>query len=426
MDLMEAIDVADIPTNPDWLKKAVLPITQEEGKTGPSLFRKEVEAYARDRLPKSIVKPFLILVNQAYRAVFPQVKTQEQYFSFVRKIISERFGAKSPEYAMSLELMRIDQNVKYARTDAYDEKLRERNQAENVLWFDLKQDVSDVVSANWNSQDEARAAVALMLASGCRPIDLLVMNTFAPDTRGDNWMKVSDIAKKRKKDFTTTRPLIYLRYTQFSEAVKRVRKGFEDRYAPMLDGKNQLKPAVKAILSARVRDIYGEARAEADDITPMTLRKLYANAAHELYSPQSTKSVFISQILGHEPNNLKVSQAYTTVRFRQEAGGVIPGEVLLKTQVLETKLAELEQKLAQIAAATPTPAKTAALLTGKSKLFRDKTADVAKIMEAVKELEKEGKNLSFRRVAEASGVSLRTVQPILNDYRLRKQNPTDD
>ena len=267
-----------------------------------------------------------------------------------------------------------------------------------------------------------------MLASGTRPVELLDKNTFTADPKQKQWVKVSDIAKKRegKKDFTTTRPIVGYTGKEFVGAVKDLRDKLSGKELYIQEGSDagQLKKSYSRLIGVRLEKYFSN----DPEITPKTLRKLYGNLAHALYGGSSNLNVFLSEVLGHDPEDLQTSFSYSTVRViignkqsnTDNGNSGSNPELEVKTESLQKQTDMLKNEIQKInEKVNSISSNTTETSEKKENITRNMTDDkkVEIVKKTIAKMVKDGKKISQESVGRESGVNLRIVRPIVNEWK---------
>jgi integrase len=236
----------------------------------------------------------LKLLNTIYTQIFKNISTLDNYFTQdIRKVIHFRFpdidGIQSKEYIFSKTLARLDPKVK---EDLFkSQKIKANSKAEDVEEIELRY-VIDKIKKNIKSNDPIRRAFALLLASGCRPIELFHLSNF--EVIDNHWIKQDKVAKKRGIIVSVEKPIIYLTSSQFIIEVEKMRNDAKKRFPSFIRSKeitvmrNDEKFCKKDQLLLDSIFIAGNliAREVFDDEEGMTLyttKSLYGAASYYIY-----------------------------------------------------------------------------------------------------------------------------------------------
>ena len=347
--------------------------------TAPSIFTNVIVNNIL-KLNKTETKLSLSLICKLGVAFYDGSKTRDVFYTKIRKPILEKYGKDSPEYIQTLDLMKITKEERTKLNKDYKKKVKNANK--NVKTY-YSNDLMDIIEKTKNNDDWATRAVGLILASGCRAVELLDKNTFKIDPkRKDNWVIVGNIAKKRegKKDFVTIRPIIGYTAKEFIDAVNDFRKSISNKKIYMTEGneKGQLNKSNSQLLSKRAKEIFND-----PEITSKTLRKLYGNMAHLLYGGDCNLNIWLGSVLGHDEDDFQTSFSYSTVK-------VVNGDNPEEKE--EEKKEENKSNTRNLS------------VEKKEQIVRD----------TIKKMLKNGEKISQDKVSRESGISWRIVRNIVN------------
>lgn len=295
-------------------------------------------------------------INKVYHKLITNPSTLDNYFTAdVRKPISVRFGIDSREHKLAKELVRLDYEVKGKLLKDAKTKVFQKNQ--NTIQTDSKF-IIDLIRDNVHSEDSLRVAVALLIASGSRPIELFARSEYKKLDNG--WVTQSNIAKKKGESVSVKKPLIYLSADQFIEALTKLRESLKGRFKNIVSPKTgQLSSSINTAANNVAKKIFEGKQ----DFTLYTARKLYANLSYDLYGKNKKTivgdspnlQVWISSVLGHQEGSLSTSANYSHVSLAPD--NTTPDELKRKQDLIETKIEELETRMddASISQAPATP-----------------------------------------------------------------------
>lgn len=348
--------------------------------TAPSVFTNVVVDNIL-KLNKTETKLALSLICKLGIIFYELPKSRDVFYTKIRKPFLQKYGKDSPEYIQTLDLMKITKEERTKLNKEYKAKVKKSNK--NVKTYYSK-DLMDIIEKTKNNDDWATQAVGLILASGTRAVELLDKNNFKVDPkRKDNWIIVSNIAKKRegKKDFVTSRPIVGYTAREFIDAVADFRKSISNRKIYITEGteKGQLNKSNTQLLGKRAKELFND-----PEQTSKTLRKLYGNLSHALYGGDSNLNIFLGEVLGHDPEDFQTSFSYSTVKVVKGNAPKIEQEEEPKNPNI--KMLTIEQK---------------------EKIVHD----------TIKKMVKNGEKISQDKVSQKSGISWRIIRPIVNSYK---------
>jgi hypothetical protein len=337
-------------------------------------------------VPKKDIHLVLSLCEILGRTFYDVPTSRDIFYSKLRKPILEKYGYRSPEYEKTLDLMKITKDERIKIKKDYGKKIKTANKERKTFY---SEDLINVIEKTKDNADWEDTAIGLMLASGCRTVELLDKNTFTADPKQKEWVTVSDIAKKRegKKDFTTSRPIIGYTGKDFIDAVTELREKLSEKELYIEEGSDagQLKKSYSRLIGVRLKNYFPN----DPKITPKTLRKLYGNLSHVLYGGTSNLNIWLGGVLGHDEEDLQTSFSYSTLI-------VIIGsnpELDVKTEILQTP-----QKRENIT----------------KNMTDDKKVELVK--KTIAQMVKDGKKISQESVGRESRVGWRTVRPVLAEW----------
>jgi len=232
-------------------------------------------------------------IEKIGEVIYPKSSTRDVFYTNVRNELKKQYPIESPEYILCLDNMKITRDERKELQTNYVKKVKERNKQQ--IQFN-QNEILDKIKELKDGEDIVERFILGLLISGCRPCELLHKNTF--EVHSETEVKISNLAKKRglKNSQTCIRPIIDLSPEQFIELVNEIRDQVENT-------KNFNKKVAR-----RTKKLL--------DCSPCVLRKLYGNLAYQLFcSDNVNQNVYLSEILGHDENDLQTSFSYSTVRI---------------------------------------------------------------------------------------------------------------
>lgn len=301
------------------------------------------------KVPKDKFEDPLKLINNIYSNLYTNTKTLDGMISKdVRKIILEKYGEKSSQYTLSKKLVKISYKDKGVLIQREKDKVFEKNA--NRLEFN-SDEIIRIVKDNINSDDPLRNAIALLIASGCRPIELFERAKFtaAPEV-GPNWVIQDYVAKRKDKDAKPlTKPIVYFKATEFIDLLKKMRGVLHDKYPTFVTPKGELISSISSKANLLAKEIF-EYR---QGVTLYTTRKIYGITSYELYSKATdifganpSYNIWLNGVLGHSKGSLMTSHNYSHVELSKE--DVTPEELAIKQNILEQKIEDVEDKIEDV------------------------------------------------------------------------------
>lgn len=294
------------------------------------------------------------LIDNVYPRLYTNLNTLDNYFSQdVRTLIFKRFGA-GEYYEMAKEQVALPWEVKGALEEAKRKKTLEKNQKPLEIKTD---DIIGFIRDNIISEDPFRKAVALLIASGSRPVELFVRSTYTEyedEFTNGHWVRQTKIAKKKGRDVEVLKPIIYLKAKQFITELEYVREKLKERYGTLSENNDEekIRSSIRDRANITAKQIFGNAFKDAnvEEITLYTARKLYANLSYELYGRNRKTihgnkipySLWLSFVLGHEGKSGSLNN-YTHVALEQEFEH--HEDLTARQNLLEQKVEQLEERV---------------------------------------------------------------------------------
>jgi len=392
--------------------------------TAPSVFT-DIVAGNILKLKNNEMKVALSLLAKLGIKFYDNITSRDMFYSKIRKPILDKYGKEKDEYKQTLELMKITKAQRTKLNTEANKKVRQANKTRKTYY---SEDIINVIQETKDSSDWATEAISLMLASGCRPIELLDKNTFKVDRKQKDWVIVGNIAKKRqgKQDTTTSRPVIGYTAQGFVKAVADFRESISDRelYIDKGANKGQLKKANVSLISRRLKKYF------PDEITPKTLRKLYGNLSHLLYGGTSNLNIWLGDVLGHDEKDKNTSFSYSTLRVvlgnkdkNSDNANMGNPELEVKTEILnkksemlKTQLEKMNERLDNFGTKIDECDKPCK--PNKRNLTTEKKEQIVK--DTIERMVKDGMKISQERVICESGISWRITRGVVSEWKAKK------
>jgi hypothetical protein len=274
---------------------------------------------------------------KVYTTLYPNLKTRRQTLSEIRR----KFILKYQSKKLYLESQKdayfnIDMNERIGINETYIEKITEQNK--DKLQVDL-QHVLDTMRQLILSKNVYERGLCLLLAGGMRPIELFYRNEVETIEDMPNWIRVSNLAKKRDGESQqTTRPIVMLSANQFIAELQRFRKHFKGKSVKVVDPKTG-SDKLAADKSQTMNKIALKHFPFLKDLQQQSslMRKIYVDMSFTMFAdPKKTNyNSWVSEKLGHSGLLTSFSYSWVSVRNKEE----------IKETELYEKITMLEQKL---------------------------------------------------------------------------------
>jgi len=292
------------------------------------------------------IQKILKLLNKVYPKLFKNTTTLDNYFSNdIRRPLAKRFGENSTEHKLSKKLARLDYEVKGEILKAAKAKVFEKNS--NRTEYSTEQ-ILTIIRENIVSDDPMKRAVALLAASGARPIELFEKANFIPFAyeNSNSWVEQDFVAKKKGAVVSVVKPILYLTNQKFIDELKSMRDELHERYPTFLGKNGQLL----ASISQRLNKVSKQIFEFEEDFTAYTSRKLYGLLSFDLYGrvpnlygTNVSYQAWLSRVLGHKENDITTAANYSTFTLKPET--VTPIDIASQQLVLTNKIEAIETRL---------------------------------------------------------------------------------
>ena len=267
-------------------------------------------------------RPGAVLVDTSIKIVSMKPKSQTQILKRLkvlyraleltytnRNSLSTKLGKIRPyirrfqkprvyDLALTDEYFNIPQSENMKKKLEYKKKVI----AENMNLQPIPAGIIDAALDYLESNDRYKKAIALLLFTGSRPIELLHTGVYEEVKDDNEHLIVSGIAKKREGNtrLQVTRPIIGITAQRALDEINEMREIFNSY--KVLDKNNQLASNIVRGLMAAASGL---------GVRTYTLRKIYSRIAYEQYGQNQNYNIFITQILGHE--DITTSFSYSTM-----------------------------------------------------------------------------------------------------------------
>lgn len=347
----------------------------DKGKEVSSL--KDIVKTKMMNIDPSLLKRAFYYINNVYPKLWPNLNTLDNYFTNdVRVLISKRFGKESEEYKMAKKDVAIPYDVKGQMIKESKQKVEEKNQKPITT---TSRTIIDLIKDNIISEEPFRKAVALLIACGSRPVEMILRSTYTEynndhkdsgiePTNGE-WVRQTNVAKKRGKDESLLKPIIYLKAEQFISELKYVREKLKGIYGSLSENKDpeKIRSSIRDNMNIVAKNIFGSSFKDQkhEDNKENTLylaRKLYANLSYKLYSERNTihgetiaHPNWLKKVLGHDGAGSVENYSHVKIINEDESREDLTARQNLLEQKVEQLEERLEEKQVPQAEAEPVP-----------------------------------------------------------------------
>ena len=328
----------------------------DEGESTNVVIRRFTPWYMTNKVKSKNLTSVLKSLDLIYPKLYLNHNTLDNYFSTdIRKPIAKRFGNKSEEHKLSLELTALTWDQKGEVIKKAKEKVTEKNSYRTIFSGNR---VLKLIKDNITSTDVLRKAVALLLASGARPNEMFGKGVFTPIEDHPHWIKQVYIAKRRGEEGEPViKPIIYLTAKEFIEEVQIMREGLAKRYKHIIVEKTG---QVSSSVSTAANDMAKVIFEHQEKMTLYKSKDLYGSLSYDIYGKVSgplgdnhSLSMWLQKLFGHASSG--TVNNYSGYAIEHD---VIPNEVVLARQeVIEAQIDDLKERLEEkkIPEADPEP-----------------------------------------------------------------------
>lgn len=234
---------------------------------------------------------------------YDSITSRDVFYTKIRKPLLLKYGKTSLEYIETLELMKITKEQRLKINEDYRQNIKDKNKAPEIFYT---QDILTIIEKCRHHDDWAIQTIGLMLGYGGRLSEILYKNEFEIN---DNNIIVKNIGKKRedKKDVICIRPVIGYTPQEFINIVKQLRNSLTNILIVKGNDKGQLNKRYSKTITEKMYELFKQ------ECKPSLCRKLYGNLSYLLYGNNQNLNVWLSDVLGHDKNDLTTSFSYSTI-----------------------------------------------------------------------------------------------------------------
>ena len=287
-------------TNEVYFKKLSEFKTKEEFSThyGNKNFKQNLYQDCQDILTQGVnIKYFLTCINQIYSTLYSNDHTKENLFVKLRKSL---WKANTPEYNLSLEILKIPKEIKKKQIEDYQEKVEKNNTEKKIFQYHSLMKIIDGLKIGKTKEE---LFLFCLFSYGGRPADLF-QNKIEPQNETE--IIVSNIAKKHKDDVDVSciRPLIGCTSAEFIRI--RNQMLFLFKGIKIYNDDNQINTNIMLNLNKEFNFYFPE-------YTIKIIRKLYGALAFKEYGGTQNMNLFLKKTLGHK--GVEVSFSYSQIEL---------------------------------------------------------------------------------------------------------------
>lgn len=288
----------------------------------------------------------LVNLNIVYHYLFKRDSTLDNYFSGdIRTKMTKTHGYDSVPHKLSLEITKLSWKRKGDLLRAQAEKTYAKNKNTHVV---KHSEILSMIKESLESDNIFKRSLALLIASGCRPIEFFNRSEFEVAETPSGWLLQHGIAKKRGNDpiKTVLKPLILITPQKFIEEWTSIKTQLAERYKSLKSATiktDKLSASISKNINEVAKVVFKQFETDTEEPTAYDSRALYANLSFELYGrgKQSivgnapTLDVWVSEVLGHKAGTQDTSKHYTRYTVVMD----------LETNKLKETISNLKEKL---------------------------------------------------------------------------------
>lgn len=262
-------------------------------------------------------------LDKVIKQLFMNENTSENVFVQFRKPIRDKYGDTSQIYIKSTHILGVSRERALERREEYQNKVAEKGlnrRNQNAIYDD---EIYSAIDAGINSSDPLEKAIAVMLNTGSRSIEVLKVSTYSEVTYNPLFIHVKGIAKDRsKKGYdkkVIIRPLINLSSDQVINAVNYIRENLN------VEGDNNaISSRYNQTMNKRMKKLFPS----HPELTAHKCRYIAGQMAYLLYGNNGVENSYIQQFLGHEDG--ATSRTYQSINVKLRHQVEIPNDIQLK------------------------------------------------------------------------------------------------
>jgi integrase len=265
-------------------------------------------------------------LDKIIKTLYPNENTSEGVFTEFRKPLRQKYGDKSEIYIQSTHKLGVSRERSIQRKEDYKAKVASKGlmRRQQTPFYD--DEIYSVIDKAIDSTNPLEQAIAVMLCTGSRGIEVLKVSTYN-ETDQEGFIKVKGIAKDRGNrgyaNKVLIRPVIRCSAKQIVDAVKQLRSKLD------VTGENdKVSDRYNSQINKLVKKFFPKQQP-----TSHKMRYISSNLAYLLFGEGGTENTYIQNYLGHEEGN--TSRTYQSINVKLRNRIDTPSE-------LEAKISELE------------------------------------------------------------------------------------
>ena len=327
--------------------------------------------------------------------------------SQLKKVVKDKYGASSTIYKTMMDIGITDEK-RIKRDDEYKKKVILRNDNRDNLPVIFVEDIENIIHQAKQSNNDYDKAIAVLLASGVRSIDLLKVAIFDEEKGNSNLINIKNFSKTRGVKKGNLRPLIGLKADEVIKLIGHIRMNLN------IDGNNA------DVINRRSGALNNAFKKYFEKDTTMSVHKcryIYANCAYILYGEPQKKMYesYIQSILGHA--SADSTKAYLGINIQSKAN------ILKNADKNVKKIYEAENARLKAIIENMPVQKTNIDFTALKNSFQRTMQDDAKInniIEALKTLKANGKKMKQSDLRTELGYSAKLMSTAYQKARQMK------
>ena len=390
--------IANFKTKRDIIQASQIYLNDER-KTNP-VFHESVLKLYKIKTDHDQALETLPIMYKAYKKLY-KIGTRKQRLSEVRTQAIKPFQSDDLHAQSNYEqYFNLTKKERIKIVEKYKSGIKQKN--ENKIQIDVEallQTMNDLILSK-NRYDKL---LALMLATGARPIEIFAKNEFSLVEQKSSWLRVDGLAKKREGQVDwTTRPVVNFTPQLVIDQVASIRRSFGK--VIIIDKTGQLAKDKNTTLNLRALLAFPWLKNHSQRSS--MLRKLYASLSFKIFAdPKYTNfNTWISNVLGHGDMLTSFSYSYINVDDPED---IKQSEMKVQVQELRAMLQGLQVKVAE---------KLEEPEVAGRRLGR--RASKAEKLELLEEIYAENNSISNSALRKASGMGSK----IINEYLKTKKN----